>query len=436
MKVGTLLILTAFWGSTTALYVREGDDIHLQGAHLPEGNHSAYFWAKERSWKPGAYDRITEPGNCTLRPHYEGRITECGANLTISRSRLEDTGTYRLRVRNGSSLFQSFQVVVFQSHPVLTPVRMEAYGLTLRCVDLLNPRSQIEIHARDMDTQPTVPHFFTTGVFHHEVYALMKQAGVHDRGLDFTVRCCAKFHGTTTCTNWTYIWLDIKLDSGRAQAQQRPWCKERNGDPIRNIDMENTHFGPLLRSQCLQTDFVVFNNSLLTLCESVRSNLSLYYKQSVRWKRYREYGGVKGLGQHSVLGFNGTLNETGLYRTSSGEHFEVVVQPVLQVTIKILQIMDYVMYLKCEHTGGPDSEIKWMISGQYSSYEIGKEKILVFKADCWYDRRYWYAKYGIYCQVSSGPWRGSSRWFLGKYWRTSHNRYGEKFRDLMIDPPQ
>lgn len=437
MKVGTLLLLLSglLLTHATPIYVKEGDNIHLRGSptHL-EGANAAYFWAKERDWQPGSFDKITEPGNCSFRPHYENRITRCALNLTIANSRLGDSGTYRLRSRNGTH--QNFTVVVFGSLPVLTPVRMEEYRLTIRCLDLRNPHSEIEIVARDMDPHPTVPHYFSMGYFYQEPYALIQQAGVHDRGVDFSVMCCATFHNISTCTNWTYIWVDVKLDGGRAQSRQRPWCRDRNADPIRDIDMGTTHFGPLLPPTCLQTDFVVFNNTRTRVCESVQSNLSLYYKQPVRWKKDRDFGGVRGLGMQRVLRLNGTLNETGLYHTSSGENFEVVVHPTLKVTIKILQILDYVMYLKCEHTGGPNSEIKWVISGQYSSYEIGREKILVFKADCWYSSMYWYTKFGIYCQVSSGPWRGSSRWFLGEYWRTSHNRYGEKFPELQFDLPQ
>nr|WRQ19862.1 MAG: putative 10.5 kDa protein [unidentified adenovirus] len=398
---------------------------------------SEFSWAKERDWKPGSFDKIAEDGHCNLTAYFGDRIVQCRLNLTITSSKLTDSGTYRLRtrkyVRIMKNVYQEFKVIIFKSVPVISPVKMEAYSLTIRCDDVFNRNAEIQFHYRDMDHQPTVPHHFVTGNFHGDEYALIQQAGIHDRGVDFTVKCCALNHGQTTCTNWTYIWVDIKLHGGRAQSHLRPWCKGRNEDHIKNIDMDSTHFGPLISPVCLENDFITFNNSLITVCEKHHSNISLFYKQTVGWNKKRMFGGSRRVKYGPKLMLKGSLNESGEYFTSSQERFEVKVHPVLTVTIRLLQMLDHSIYLECLHTGRTDSEIKWIVSGQYSSYEVDKKGRLIFKPDCWYNYRDWYAEFGIHCTVTSGPWKGVSRWFLGKYWRSKYNRGGEKLPELKID---
>ncbi|ARE31896.1 putative 10.5 kDa protein [red squirrel adenovirus 1] len=431
LLISMLALLQVFTiTSQSAVYGKVGEDISL-GLTTFE-NASTVLWGVKRPWTENRYDRIAVNGNCSYKKNFSDRVTACLTTLNLTNLQIGDAGTYRLKIKNIThNKLQIFSLQIFDLMPVLGPVRMEAYTLTVRCDDLKSPRAVINIELKDMDPHPTRPHVIFRDWGPN--YLALQQNGHHDRAIHVILRCCSSLHGKRACTPWKQIWHDIQLSSSRATAQQRPWCKDRQSEAIKNFNFGVTHFGQLIESTCIVNTSWVIDRGFIDVCENKVIRILLKQEPKYMKVTYNLTGKWRKIPTGKPWTLRPQLNHTGKYSTNKKLMFNLFVHPTLRVAINIIEILDHYMILECAHTGGEMSDIKWFVHGQYSSSNVDSKQRLVFKPDCWWDRRYWYAKFGIRCTVTSGPWEGSSRWFLGEFFRISHNRVGERWPESKVE---
>lgn len=194
-----------------------------------EGDNSnfavTWTWGFERHGQPGVFDIIGFGGkeyqkleqNCSLALYFKKRLVECAFDLTINKTRREDSGYYRREtmLRNGTAVSEFFNLTVFHPKPLVIPVHVSSKKAEILCKDVLNPEMPTHLQFWDVSPQGNLDLKKGEG---HGWKLNVRCPGV---GLRVKLDCCTGYGGDTAV---------IHLDSCASDSSEN--CSSRDFSPF------------------------------------------------------------------------------------------------------------------------------------------------------------------------------------------------------------
>lgn len=221
--------------SVQRLYRNHGFEVPVGKPVTLEGDNSnfaeSWSWGFERHREPGAFDTIgfgqkeyqKLEQNCSLTVYFKNRLSECAFDLTINKTRREDSGLYRREttLKNKTVKVEFFNLTVFHPKPLIIPVRIGSKKAEILCKDVLNPEMSTHLQFWEVSPQGNLDLKRGEG---HSWNLNVKCPGV---GLMVKIGCCTAYgHGRSICGGTAVIQLD-SCANGSLQA-----CTARDFAPF------------------------------------------------------------------------------------------------------------------------------------------------------------------------------------------------------------